>query len=70
MSDEPQDRKGSRLRPFLLGSLIGGVVALAAERLTARSGRPRRVAPPGLAAFEEAPCYREAVEREQEAPRP
>jgi hypothetical protein len=54
----------SRLRPFLLGGLVGGVVALAADRLTASRRRPRRPGPPGLAAFEEAPCFRELLERE------
>ncbi len=61
------EEKGSKLRPFLLGGLIGGIVALAAERLTAGRGQADPVAPPGLAAFEEAPCFREAVEREREA---
>lgn len=69
MSGASPDRRGSRLRPFLLGGLVGGIVALTAERLTARRGRARRGRPTGLAAFEEAPCYREALEREQDASR-
>jgi hypothetical protein len=56
---------GSKLRSFLLGGIVGGVAALAAERLTARREHGRRAAPPGLAAFERAPCYEELVEREQ-----
>jgi hypothetical protein len=59
------DGGGSKLRSFLLGGLVGGAVAIAAERVTARRGRARRTAPPGLAAFEQAPCYRELVERER-----
>jgi hypothetical protein len=57
--------EGSKLRPFLLGGIVGGVVALAAERLTARRGRTARTAPPGLASFEQAPCFEELVDREQ-----
>ena len=54
-----------RLRPFLLGGLVGSVAGLAAAgRMKVRS-RPRtRETPVGLAAFEEAPCYEELVERE------
>jgi hypothetical protein len=66
MSDAKEPR-GSKLRPFLLGGLIGGVVALGAERVTARRGRQKRTGPPGLAAFEQAPCYREALEKERDA---
>jgi hypothetical protein len=68
VSGEPVERKGSRLRPFLLGGLVGGAIALAADRLTSRRGRPARTGP--LAAFERAPCYREALEREREAGSP
>ncbi len=54
-----------RLRPFLLGGLLGSVAGLAAAgRMKVRS-RPRALETPvGLAAFEEAPCYGELVERE------
>ncbi len=61
-------REGWGLRPFLLGGLVGGAVALAAERLTARRNRGARPTPPGLAAFESAPCYTEAIEREGREP--
>lgn len=59
-----------RLRPFLLGGLVGSVAGLAAAgRMKVRS-RPRtRETPMGLAAFEEAPCYRELVERESRGER-
>jgi hypothetical protein len=59
------DGTGGKVRSFLLGGLVGGVVALAAERLTARRPAARRPGPPGLAAFEQAPCYKEAVERQR-----
>jgi len=55
------------LRSFLLGGLLGASAALAA----ARRKRPRaRQTPPGLAAFEDAPCYRETIERESPRKRP
>jgi hypothetical protein len=55
------DAQRDRLRSFVIGGLVGASAALAA----ARRKRPRReVRPPqpGLAAFEDAPCYRELVE--------
>jgi hypothetical protein len=55
------DEGRSRLRTFLLGGLFGASAVLAAVRR--RSG-PQLVRPSGLAAFEDAPCYREAVERD------
>jgi hypothetical protein len=54
-----------RLRPFLLGGLVGSVAGLAAAgRMKVRARPKTRESPTGLAAFEEAPCYRELVERE------
>jgi hypothetical protein len=54
-----------RLRPFLLGGLVGSVAGLAAAgRMKVRSRPPRRTTPAGLAAFEQAPCYEELLERE------
>jgi hypothetical protein len=59
MDGEP---RGQRLRSFLLGGLVGASAVLAA----ARRRRPRaRQTPPGLAAFEDAPCFRETLERER-----
>jgi hypothetical protein len=58
-------REGSKLRPFLLGGIVGGLVALAAERVTTRRGRMPRTPPPGLAAFERAPCFEELVDRRE-----
>jgi hypothetical protein len=59
--------RGRRFRSFLIGGLIGGVAGLAAAgrmRVEARV-RPERKAHEGLAAFEQAPCYEELVERER-----
>jgi hypothetical protein len=56
----------SRLRSFVLGGLLGASAALAAGRR-----RPRRRPPPiGLAAFEDAPCYRELVQEEDRRANP
>jgi hypothetical protein len=59
------DDRRRRLRPFLLGGLLGSVAGLAAAgRMKVRSRPTTRETPEGLAAFEEAPCYQELVERE------
>jgi hypothetical protein len=58
------DHTGERLRSFLLGGVLGASAAIA----TARRRRRRavhRAEPRGLRAFEGAPCYREAVERDE-----
>jgi hypothetical protein len=57
MDREPQS---GRLRSFVIGGLLGASAALAA----ARRRRRRRTVQPGLGAFEDAPCYRETLERE------
>ena len=60
--ESPRGR--SPLRSFALGGLLGAAGAIAtARRLGAPSRRPRD-APAGLAAFEDAPCFLEIVERE------
>ena len=53
------------MRSFVLGGLVGASAVAAAVRRSRR--RPGRAPAAGLAAFEEAPCYEEAVEREREA---
>lgn len=58
------DGGGSKLRSFLLGGVVGGVAAIAAGRIKERR-RATHPGPPGLAAFEQAPCYRELLERER-----
>jgi hypothetical protein len=57
-----EDSRRERLRTFLFGGLVGASAALAAVR---RKRPPRRRTPAGLAAFEEAPCYEETLERER-----
>jgi hypothetical protein len=59
-----QERGSGRLRSFVLGGLVGASAALAAAKRNRPQRRARRTTPVGLAAFEEAPCYRELVERE------
>ncbi|HZR92664.1 MAG TPA: hypothetical protein VFA44_09725 [Gaiellaceae bacterium] len=56
------EERRSRLRTFLLGLLVGASAVLAALRRQPEAG-PRGAAA-GLAAFEGAPCYREAAERD------
>ena len=61
------DARRSRTRSFLVGAAFGASAAIAAARRL-RPRERRRETPAGLAAFEEAPCYRELVERERGAP--
>jgi hypothetical protein len=57
--------RGKRFRTFLLGGLVGSVAGLAAAgRMKVKQRPRRRQTPAGLAAFEQAPCYDELVERE------
>ena len=56
------ERKRDRLRSFLIGGVVGASAVVAAGR---RKRRRRRPGPAGLAAFEQAPCYREIVEAER-----
>jgi hypothetical protein len=61
------DRLG-RARSFLIGSVVGASAAVATARRRreiARRRRQRMLHPAGLAAFEEAPCYREMIEQHE-----
>jgi hypothetical protein len=63
------DDKLGRARSFLLGGLVGASAAVATarrRRAVARRRRDRMLHPAGLAAFEEAPCYRELIGEEEE----
>ena len=61
MDDQNRRR---RLRSFVLGGLVGVAGTMAtARRLRTPSRRPRD-AQAGLAAFEDAPCFLEVVEKE------
>jgi len=60
------DQKRGRLSSFVVGGLVGASATLAAaRRRRQRATAPRRT-PQGLQAFEEAPCYREVVEKERD----
>lgn len=56
------ERRAERLRSFIFGGLIGASAVIATVRRRRLRGAQRH--PPGLAAFEDAPCYRETIERE------
>jgi hypothetical protein len=58
----------TRARSFVLGGIVGASAVIAAARRKRPRRSPRGI-PGGLDAFEDAPCYREAVEREA-PPRP
>jgi hypothetical protein len=59
------DERRGRLSSFVLGGLVGASAALAAARRRRGHAGAERRTPQGLEAFEEAPCYREIVERER-----
>jgi hypothetical protein len=60
-----ESERGRRLRSFLIGGLVGSLAGVAAAGRMRMKPRPRRrPTPAGLAAFEQAPCYQELVERE------
>jgi len=52
----------NRLKTFLLGGLVGASAVLAAARRRPPSTRPAPRS--GLAAFEDAPCFREQAARD------
>ena len=60
----PAPTRRTRLRTFALGGLVGAAGTVAAGRRLGRTSRRPRDAPAGLAAFEDAPCFLEVVERE------
>lgn len=60
---EGERKKAERIRSFMYGAVLGASAAVAAARRRRRP--PTRETPAGLAAFEEAPCFRETLEREQ-----
>jgi hypothetical protein len=63
--------RGKRLRPFLLGGIVGSLAGIAAAgKMKVGSRAQKRRTPAGLAAFEQAPCFEELVEREGRGKRP
>jgi hypothetical protein len=61
----------NRLKTFLLGGLVGASAVLAAARRRPPLPRPPAEAVPrrGLAAFEDAPCFREQVAGDEQSRR-
>ena len=57
-----RETQSDRIRSFVIGGLVGASAALAAVRRKRPRPRPTQ---PGLAAFEDAPCYRETLDRER-----
>ena len=58
-----EDKRSERLRSFMYGAVLGASAAVAAARRR-RPRRTRRLTPAGLAAFEDAPCFQETLEKE------
>jgi len=56
-----------RLRSFALGGVIGAAGTIATVRRLRHPSRRPRDAQAGLAAFEDAPCFLEVVEREAQS---
>ena len=62
-----ESERGKRIRTFLIGGLVGSAAGLVAAGRMRVPRRPQaRETHAGLAAFEQAPCYAEVVERERE----
>jgi hypothetical protein len=60
-----ESERAKRIRSFLIGGIVGSAAGLAAAGRMRVPRRPeKRQTPAGLAAFEEAPCYAETLERE------
>jgi len=58
------EQRWRRASSFVLGGLLGASAVIATARRR-RAVAKRRAQPAGLAAFEDAPCHRETVERER-----
>jgi hypothetical protein len=63
--DDEEQRRRDRLRSFVIGGVVGASAAIAAARRLRQKRSPERETPAGLAAFEDAPCYRELIERDR-----
>jgi len=60
---DEDDKRSERLRSFMYGAVLGASAAVAAARRR-RPRRTSRLTPAGLAAFEDAPCFQETLEKE------
>jgi hypothetical protein len=56
--------RGSKLRSFAIGSMVGAAGAIATVRRSSQRSRRPKDGPVGLAAFEDAPCFLEIVGEE------
>src|SRR5437764_3768241 len=64
-----EEDRAARLRSFLIGGVVGASAAVATARRRrdlARRRRERKLHPAGLAAFEEAPCFQELLDEEDQ----
>jgi hypothetical protein len=60
-----ESERAKRIRSFVIGGIVGSAAGLAAAGRMRVPRRPqKRHSPAGLAAFEQAPCYAETIERE------
>lgn len=59
-----ESERAKRIRSFLIGGVVGSAAGLVAAGRMRVPRRPARQSPAGLAAFEQAPCYAETLERE------
>ena len=63
MEPDPALRR-ERMRALVIAGLVGASAVLAAYRRRRPQG-PKLLGPQGLAAFEDAPCYRELLDEER-----
>ena len=60
-----ESERAKRIRSFLIGGIVGSAAGLvAAGRMRVPRRPAERETHAGLAAFEQAPCFAETVERE------
>ena len=60
-----ESERAKRIRSFVIGGIVGSAAGLvAAGRMRVPRRPEERHTPAGLAAFEQAPCYQELVEKE------
>ena len=64
-----ESERAKRIRSFVIGGIVGSAAGLvAAGRMRVPRRPEKRQTPAGLAAFEQAPCYAETLEREAARP--
>jgi hypothetical protein len=60
-----ESERAKRIRSFLIGGIVGSAAGLAAAgRMRVPRRSQKRQTHAGLAAFEQAPCFAETLERE------